>query len=44
MTDHNPQMDEPLPDELLEAAAGGQMDNSTEIVFSNTYVPFDSSF
>lgn len=35
---------EPLSDELLEAAAGGQMDNSTEIVYASTFVPFDSSF
>lgn len=33
-----------LSDDQLAAAAGGQMDNSTEIVYASTYVPFDSSF
>ena len=37
----NPQA---LDDKLLEAAAGGQMDNATEIVYATTFVPFDSSF
>ena len=33
-----------ISDADLEAAAGGQCDNSTEIVYASTYVPFDSSF
>mgnify|MGYP000022790129 CR=1 FL=1 len=33
-----------IDDEALEMASGGQMDNSTEIVYASTYVPFDSSF
>lgn len=33
-----------LDDAALEAAAGGQNTNSTQIVFASTFVPFDSSF
>jgi hypothetical protein len=33
-----------VDDEALEMASGGQMDNSTEIVYASTFVPFDSSF
>ena len=33
-----------IDDDALEQATGGQMDNSTEIVYASTYVPFDSSF
>ena len=33
-----------IDDEALEMASGGQMDNSTEIVYASTFVPFDSSF
>ncbi len=36
--------EEVLDDSALEAASGGQMTNSTEIVFASTFVPFDSSF
>ena len=43
MADEVPKV-EPLTDELLEAASGGQMENSTLIVYANTYIPFDSSF
>jgi hypothetical protein len=34
----------PISDDMLEAASGGQMNNSTEIVYASTFVPFDSSF
>lgn len=43
MADEVPKV-EPLSDELLEAASGGQMENSTLIVYANTYIPFDCSF
>jgi hypothetical protein len=33
-----------IDDEALEVASGGQMNNSTEIVYASTFVPFDSSF
>ena len=33
-----------LDDEVLDAVAGGQNVNSTQIVFASTFVPFDSSF
>jgi len=33
-----------VDDEALDAASGGQMMNSTEIVYVSTFVPFDSSF
>ena len=33
-----------IDDAALEAASGGQMTNSTEIVYASTFVPFDSSF
>jgi hypothetical protein len=33
-----------IDDEALEVASGGQMLNSTEIVYASTFVPFDSSF
>lgn len=33
-----------LDDAVLEAAAGGQNVNSTQIVYASTFVPFDSSF
>jgi CobQ-like glutamine amidotransferase family enzyme len=33
-----------LDDADLAVAAGGQMVNSTEIVYASTFVPFDSSF
>jgi hypothetical protein len=33
-----------VDDDALAAASGGQMDNSTEIVYASTFVPFDSSF
>ncbi len=36
--------EELLDDAALEAASGGQMTNSTEIVYASTFVPFDSSF
>lgn len=41
---HEPDTAIPLTDEVLEAVTGGQMDNSTEIVYASTFVPFDSSF
>jgi hypothetical protein len=33
-----------IDEDALEMAAGGQLLNSTEIVFASTFVPFDSSF
>lgn len=33
-----------IDDDVLQAVVGGQMTNSTEIVYASTYVPFDSSF
>ncbi len=36
--------DQVLDDAALEAASGGQMLNSTELVFASTFIPFDSSF
>lgn len=33
-----------IDDEALEMASGGQNENSTEIVYASTFVPFDSSF
>lgn len=36
--------EEVLDDAALEAASGGQMLNSTQIVYSSTFIPFDSSF
>lgn len=36
--------EEVLDDAALEAASGGQMTNSTEIVYASTFIPFDSSF
>lgn len=44
MSDQVPKV-EPLSDDLLEAASGGQMEtNSTEVVYASTFIPFDSSF
>lgn len=37
-------IDEILDDDALAEASGGQTDNSVEIVYSSTFVPFDSSF
>jgi hypothetical protein len=35
---------EPIDEDALKGISGGQMLNSTEIVYASTYVPFDSSF
>jgi hypothetical protein len=35
---------EPIDEDALDAVSGGQMMNSTELVYASTYVPFDSSF
>ncbi|MEI2727499.1 MAG: hypothetical protein V9E85_13860 [Candidatus Nanopelagicales bacterium] len=34
----------PIDEDALKGISGGQMMNSTEIVYASTYVPFDSSF
>lgn len=41
---HEPNDSHEISDADLEAAAGGQCDNSTEIVYATTFIPFDSSF
>lgn len=42
--DNEPKEANEISDADLEAAAGGQADNSTELIYANTYIPFDSSF
>jgi hypothetical protein len=43
-TDEHDTGEREIDDDALEAATGGQLDNSTEIVYASTFVPFDSSF
>jgi hypothetical protein len=33
-----------LDDDVLEQASGGVNNNSTMLIYSSTFVPFDSSF
>ena len=36
--------DEILDDDALAEASGGQTNNSVEIIYSSTFVPFNSSY